>query len=389
LEVEYVGPHADRADKAHFVACLCLEEEGQKQQDSRGPEGRTLFRVHAESPNTARDKKIHLTLPPRTYDLHDTSLTLQVTNPEHWLVEDVSIGGDTLLINAGDLPGELFTGRPGRVPLHLGRLRAKEELIIQGRYTGPLASAALSYEVSGYDLPVQTNTPISTFLTMSWGELIKGGLQLTPHIGVPRGYAFLPEEVVLRDPSEWNVVDAKNGTISQFSASGAVPGVLFGEGAQGGQHLALIQPDTGFTLIADYVGDKLSGAPFYCAVIGRIVRLPAALDLEKIDQESIIHGRLLAFLLGECARGDDSRVVSIALLYASGGGYRDEAIHTWNRAKEPALFSEFVNIEKFVAQILEIATAEAVAKERGPHRFVVRCSLTNGTINMYSFRLSH
>jgi hypothetical protein len=366
LEVEYVGPRADSVDKVNFVACLCLEEDRQKPQDSRGPEGPTLFRVHAESPHTARDKKIHLALPPRAYDLHDTSLTLRVTNPEHWLVEDVSIDGDTLLINAGDLPGELFMNRPERVPLHLGRLRAKEELIIQGRYTGPLASAALSYEVSGYDLPVQTEAPISAFLTVSHGGLVKGSIQFTPHIGVPRGYAFLPEEIVLRDSNKWDVADVKNMSISQFSASGNAPGVVFAESAQGGQHLSLIPRGFDFNVIATYTGEEPSGEPFFCGIVGRVVRLPApsaSLDLEKIDQVSAIHGRLLAFLLGECLRNNDPRVVSVALLYASERG-RDETIHTWHRAVEPALFSEFTVHLEFSNSLRErLSPAGAVAEK--------------------------
>jgi hypothetical protein len=101
-----------------------------------------------------------------------------------------------------------------------------------------------------------------------------------------------------------------------------------------------------------------------------------------------LHGKILGFLMGEWARKDNRQLVSVDLLYAPGGGYRDEEIRKWVRADEPELFAEFVNIEKLVAQIIEIATGEADSKAAGKHRFVVRCSQHGGSRPTQSFALS-
>jgi len=107
-----------------------------------------------------------------------------------------------------------------------------------------------------------------------------------------------------------------------------------------------------------------------------------------MSDQAELHGKILGFLMGEWARKDNRQLVSVDLLYAPGSGYRDEEIRKWVRADEPDLFAEFVNIEKLVAQIVEIATGEADAKAPGKHRFVVRCTQHGGSRPTLSFALS-
>jgi hypothetical protein len=107
-----------------------------------------------------------------------------------------------------------------------------------------------------------------------------------------------------------------------------------------------------------------------------------------MSDQAELHGKILGFLMGEWARKDNRQLVSVDLLYAPGSGYRDEEIRKWVRADEPDLFAEFVNIEKLVAQIVEIATGEADAKAPGKHRFIVRCTQHGGSRPTHSFALS-
>jgi hypothetical protein len=100
------------------------------------------------------------------------------------------------------------------------------------------------------------------------------------------------------------------------------------------------------------------------------------------------HGKILGFLMAEWARKDNRQLIAVDLLYAPGGGFKDEEIRKWIRADEPELFAEFVNIEKFVAQIVEIAEGEADAKPAGKHRFIIRTHQHGSGRATHSFALS-
>lgn len=101
-----------------------------------------------------------------------------------------------------------------------------------------------------------------------------------------------------------------------------------------------------------------------------------------------LHGKILGFLMQEWGRKETRQLIRVDLLYAPGGGFRDEEIRSWVRSDEPELFSEFVNIEKLVAQIVDIAEGEADAKTSGKHRFVVRCVQHAGSRPTMSFALA-
>jgi hypothetical protein len=101
-----------------------------------------------------------------------------------------------------------------------------------------------------------------------------------------------------------------------------------------------------------------------------------------------LQGKILTFLMAEWARKDNRQLVAVDLIFAPGGGFRDEEVRSWVRADEPELFAEFVNLERLVSQIIEIAVGEADAKPAGKHRFIVRCKQHGGTRPTQSFALS-
>ena len=92
--------------------------------------------------------------------------------------------------------------------------------------------------------------------------------------------------------------------------------------------------------------------------------------------------------MAEWARKENRQLVEVELVFAPGNGYREESIRKWVRADEPEFFAEFVNIEKLVTQIIEIAEGEADAKPSGKHRFVVRTKQHLGDRAHTSFALS-
>ena len=107
-----------------------------------------------------------------------------------------------------------------------------------------------------------------------------------------------------------------------------------------------------------------------------------------MSDNSELHGKVLAFLAGEFARKEGRQCVGVDLLYAPGSGFRDEEVRKWVRADEPELFDNFVNVEKLVGQIIEIAEGEVDAKPPGKHRFVVRTHQHMGGRALLSFALS-
>ena len=99
-------------------------------------------------------------------------------------------------------------------------------------------------------------------------------------------------------------------------------------------------------------------------------------------------GKILQFLMVEWARKDHRQLVSVELLYAPGGGFREEPIRKWVRADDPNFFAEFTSVEKLVAQIIEIAEEEVDYKSVGKHRFVLRTRQHLGARANLSFSLS-
>ena len=101
-----------------------------------------------------------------------------------------------------------------------------------------------------------------------------------------------------------------------------------------------------------------------------------------------LHSKILSFLGGEFARKEGRQCVGVELCFSPGNGFRDEEIRKWVRSEEPELFDSFVNLEKLVALIVEIATGEADAKPAGKHRFVLRTKQHMSDRATLSFALS-
>lgn len=275
LEFEYIGPQVNGEP---FVACLCMED-GQDRTSPVQPDRKdsSTLSFLAESLPVSPGEQICLPLPARAHDFFVSGLTLRGVEPSHWLINDVIVGSDTLLIDDGDLPGELLADRPERVPLRLGRLRAKEELIVKATYIGPLASAALSYEVLGSEMPLRETAADTAFLPMSSSATADGGsLCISSKVSVPTGFAFVPEEVVLRDPDNWIMVDVRMGMRLLFAALGEVPGALFGARTRGCRlNFPAVSGGQSLSTVVGYIGTHIASSLFVCGAVGRIVRLPS------------------------------------------------------------------------------------------------------------------
>jgi hypothetical protein len=125
-------------------------------------------------------------------------------------------------------------------------------------------------------MPTISTTADAAFLPMSSDVPFCGTAEVRSLIGVPPGYAFLPEEIVLRDPEKWTVTEVKAQLKSQFAAGGCVPGILFGGRAQGCQpDFDAVQGGDTFSLMVSYAGSNPGGEQFVCGAVGRVVRLPS------------------------------------------------------------------------------------------------------------------
>jgi hypothetical protein len=101
-----------------------------------------------------------------------------------------------------------------------------------------------------------------------------------------------------------------------------------------------------------------------------------------------LHSKILGFLMAEWSRKENRQLVEVELMFAPGNGFREEPVRKWVRADEPDFFAEFVNVEKLVTLIIEIAEGEADAKPAGKHRFVVRTKQHIGERSNMGFALS-
>lgn len=98
--------------------------------------------------------------------------------------------------------------------------------------------------------------------------------------------------------------------------------------------------------------------------------------------------KILTFLVDEFGRKDGRQCVGVELLYTPPNGFRDEQIRKWVRADDPELFESFINTEKLVSTIIEIAEGDADTKPAGKHRFVVRTHQHMGGRAQHPFALS-
>jgi len=99
------------------------------------------------------------------------------------------------------------------------------------------------------------------------------------------------------------------------------------------------------------------------------------------------HAKILAFLAGEFSKKEGKICVRVDLLYAQ-VGFRDEELRSWDRAENPELFENFVEVERLTSMIVEIAEGHADAFGMGQHRYIVRTHQHLGGKATHSFKMA-
>jgi len=301
LEVEYVGG-AIRSSKETFLACFCADvvvdpdpgaELVERERSSLGaPTGATS--VVAQSGLVRKGESVRVPLLPRSNDFFVSGISLLVDCPGDWIVDDVVVGGDTLLVDSGSLPGDLFARWSRRSPdlkfrlpqLSLGRVHAGDSFFVSATYQGA-SPAIFEYEVSGHEVPVGDAAGDSAFLPVDSGIKILTGTTsvVCGRADLPDGYCFIPEGVVLRDPENWVILDVKAGNRSQFAQGGDIPGVAFGAHTVGcPMTIEPIYPGGDLSVVARYVGGDGDGGRLVFGVVGRVARVPAYIPAGLLDQ---------------------------------------------------------------------------------------------------------
>jgi hypothetical protein len=208
---------------------------------------------------------------------------LTIANAENWIVNDVRVRGESIFVQSGDVPGEMFSAN-GSSSVILGSLTTKDVIEVVATYVGDGSSARLQIELLGStNLPREPRAS-TLLLPMSTGVNIlpTTSAQITGRPQerlVPRGSAFLPERVVLVDAGSWVINDVKVGVLSQFAQCGDVPGMAFSSHGVG-CHVRFdpVRSLHDFVMVVTYVGGREVGASFVCGVQGRLVPKQRALQ---------------------------------------------------------------------------------------------------------------
>ncbi len=301
LDVEYVGGAA-RSSKETFLACFYADvavdlEPGsgsvERERNSSGtPTGATS--VVAQSGLVRKGESVCVPLPPRSSDFFASGISLLVDHPSDWIIEDVVVGGDTLLVDSGGLPGDLFARWSRRSPdlefrlpqLSLGRVRAGDSFFVSATHQGA-SPAIFEYEVSGHEVPAGNTAGDYAFLPVDSGTKILTGTTsvVCGRADLPDGYCFIPEGAVLQDPESWVILDVKVGNRTQFAQGGDVPGVAFGACTVGcPMTIEPIYPGMGLSVVARYMGSDRDGGRFVFGVVGRVARVPVHTPAGPLDQ---------------------------------------------------------------------------------------------------------
>lgn len=266
--VNYNGPNKDGE---YFEAAL-FGWEGHppppQQTAERDTDNTDRVTERAESKDIAPASPIklpiHITSPALFVD------RLTINDAKHWLVHDIRVRGISILVQAGDLPGEMFSGR---TPVILEPLAAEDCVEVMATYVGLDTAARLVIELSGSTKPpsVERAVSYSYFLPMSTGVMIlpTQSAQIT---GRPQRN-FLAERMFIANADEWIVNDIRIVNRHQFVQSGDVPGQCFSTRIVGGS--VTFDPTRAgldFVLVTTRGEDCEIGAPFFCGVEGRLLR---------------------------------------------------------------------------------------------------------------------
>lgn len=276
LSVTYVGPNAG----GEFLEAALFGWEGQPPvaigPATDPPRANDRLSEQARSPEVATGEEVELPLRIGAPSLFVDRLT--IADADSWIVNDVRVRGESIFVQRGEIPGEMFSAG-GSADVILGLLAAGDLVEVVGTHVGESPTARLVVKLSGTPRPPRDVSASTLFLPMSSGVNILPAMsaQITgrPQLAlVPRGSAFLPERVVLVNGGHWIINDVRAGVSSQFAQSGDVPGVAFSSRAVGCHvRFAPVCALQDFVMVSTYAGFDAGGAPFYCGVQGRLVRL--------------------------------------------------------------------------------------------------------------------
>lgn len=193
---------------------------------------------------------------------------LTIADARDWIVNNIRTCERSIFVQAGDLPGEMFSGT---CPVILEPLVAENCVQVFATYIGNSPSTRLNVELSGTANPPSTPRRHSQFLPMSstgTSALILPSqcAQITTR---PQSAVFYPERLVIARPDDWTVEEITIGTHHQFAARGGLPGQSFASHAVG-SHMVLepVRGGQDVILLTTRSEDCKEAAPFFCGVQG-------------------------------------------------------------------------------------------------------------------------
>lgn len=263
IVASYIGP---REQGEPFEAAL-FGWEGRRPIASPEPptiadEERVVERAEITHGGTTFKLQFKITAP----TLFVTRVT--IANAADWVVHDVRVKNHSIFVQAGDVPGEMFSGN---APVILDPLEAGDQIDVLATHVGRRGpTTCLAVEVTGTaEAPEGPRVP-SYFLPISTGVSIlpEQAAQITAR---PQR-SFAPERVVISQPYAWIVNSIVVGLRHQFAATGDLPGQCF-DSAAVGTHVRLdtVQPGQDFQVVVMRHPDCEGGAAFCGGVQGSVV----------------------------------------------------------------------------------------------------------------------
>lgn len=282
VKVRYDGP----VDGDPFEACVVGAADAEDPSPwVESPASVYELRADAASQACRPDGAVTLRAPPRDGEFYPRRLVIE--DASRWVVNDVCVRGASILVQAGDLPGSMFSELSGTPPLDVGSLAPGDEFSVAATYVGGEPSATLRFSLIGTASQLRPHArAVSAFLPMSSGVDIlpcsSAQISSRPHWRhVPRGSAFQAEQVVIGGARDWIVDDLRVGVHSQLAASGYVPGDAFAADADVGP-IRLTPVRAGIDLVMSVSYDPgrnyvarvgAASAPFICGFAGNVVLL--------------------------------------------------------------------------------------------------------------------
>lgn len=281
LDAEYLGRDAAGA---HLTACL-LGTEGPRRRcvvsvplaSARSLDrDRAIVRSRGSAAavglrSIAPGESIALSIEPSGAFFPDQ---IFVEDASSWTVDDVTVGGSSILLNVGGVPGDLLDDRPGCPRLDLGIVQPGDEICVSLTNASDVPREA-SFELSGPTHRVPGDGA-SALLSMSSGQecrvLPDRSVQVTSRFVAPEGYAFLPERIVIARCDRWVVHRIMVGMQAQLLQGGDLPSGLFScEAVDAELRLDLLHSGVNLEMTASYVGPDPAGESLRCGIAGRLV----------------------------------------------------------------------------------------------------------------------